>query len=95
MSVYMIIDSEVLEPERYAEYVSKARTIVESHGGRYLAQGGAITPIAGDWNPQRIVIIEFPSMDQFRTCFASKEYGEISHLREGSMRGRVIAVEGE
>ena len=63
MAVYVIIDIAVRDEAAkgdYLQYVEKVRPIVEKHGGRYLVRGGRITPIAGNWKPERVVLIEFP-----------------------------------
>ncbi len=94
MPVYMITDISVEDEEMYAKYVKEIRAIVEKHGGRYLARGGPITPLAGNWNPERVAIIEFDSLDHVQKCFASEEYQRIACLREQSTQSRAIVVEG-
>ena len=97
MAVYVIIDISVEErgvTGSYADYVEKVRPIVEKHGGRYLARGGKITPIAGGWNPKRIIVIEFPSTEHVRQWWDSPEYRAIAHLRESAVRAKAIMVEG-
>jgi len=95
MAVYVIIEIEIRDRDIYTAYVEKVRPVVEKHGGRYLSRGGAVTPVSGNWNPERIILIEFPSVEAVRRCFTSEEYGEITHLREASTEGRAIIVEGE
>ena len=94
MAVYMIVDISVHDEQTYTQYVARARQIVEEHGGRYLAPGGRIVSRSGGWDPQRIVLIEFPGMDQLRSCFKSPEYAEIAPMRERSTDARVVIVEG-
>jgi len=94
MSVYLIVDITVTDPEPYAEYVARARPILERYGGRYLVRGGPVTPLSGDWHPKRIVLIEFPEIGELRRCFGSAEYREIAPLRERSTSSRSIVVEG-
>lgn len=97
MPVYVIIDISVRAQAAkadYAEYVKKVRPIVEKYGGRYLARGGTITPVVGDWNPERIILIEFPSADQVKQWWNSPEYKAIMSLRENSTTARAIIVEG-
>ncbi len=94
MSVYMVIEIEVLNEGLYSEYVERVPEVIEKHGGKYLARGGRITSLSGDWNPERIVIIKFEDEEGCRACFMSKEYREIAHLRESSTRSRSIIVEG-
>ena len=94
MSVYMILDLRVHEAESYAEYVERVGAVVEAHQGRYLARGGTVTPLAGDWQPERIVLIEFPTREHLERCFASEEYRRLAPLRERSTISRAIVVDG-
>ena len=94
MAVYMILEIEVVDAETYAEYVAQAPATVEQYGGRYLVRGGAVTPLAGDWEPQRLVVIEFPTMERFQEWLTSPEYSAIAPLRERSTKSKTIVVEG-
>jgi len=94
VSVYVVIEIEVIDERAYGEYLTEVPGTLERHGGRYLARGGAVTPLAGGWAPERVVLLEFPSADAVRTWLSSEEYGRIAPLRERSTRGRAILVEG-
>ena len=94
MAVYMIVEIEVKSEMVYAEYVDKVRAIVEKHGGRYLVRGGEVTPLSGNWSPERVVIIEFEAIEQVRRCFDSPEYLELVPLREQSTVSKAIVVDG-
>jgi uncharacterized protein (DUF1330 family) len=94
MPVYMIIEIEIRDEKLYAEYVERVREVVVKHGGRYLVRGGQVTPLSGNWNPERIIIIEFETIEHLRRCFGSEEYRELAPLREKSTLGRSIVVEG-
>jgi uncharacterized protein (DUF1330 family) len=94
MSVYMIIEIAVRDSEIYGCYTEQAREIVEQHGGHYLARGGSVTPFSGNWHPQRIILIEFETIQQLQGCFQSPEYLALAPLREQSTSGRSIVVEG-
>ncbi len=90
----MILEIEVVDADTYAGYVKQAPTTVEQYGGRYLVRGGEVTPLTGGWYPQRIVVIEFPSMERFQEWLSSPEYSAIAPLREQSTKSKVIVVEG-
>lgn len=94
MAVYMILEIEVTDPETYASYVAQAPATVAQYGGRYLVRGGAVTPVDGQWRPERMVVLEFPSMADYERWVTSPEYAAIAPLRERSTNGRVIVVEG-
>ena len=94
MPVYLIADLEIHDPKAYAQYTDQAQQIIARHRGRYLVRGGSVTPLSGNWHPERVVVIAFDSMEQLRACFASPKYRAIAPLREGSTTSRSIIVEG-
>lgn len=94
MPVYMIIEITVEDAQTYAEYVERVPATVEKYGGRYVVRGGAVTPLTGDWSPERIIILEFPTAEQMRRRNSSPEYLELAPLRMSSTKTRAIALEG-
>ena len=77
MSVYMIIDVEVTDSDTYAEYVERVHSVVEKFGGRYLVRGGDVRVLAGDWHPERVVLLEFPSAEHLQRWLTSPEYAPL------------------
>jgi uncharacterized protein (DUF1330 family) len=94
MPVYLIIDVTVVDQDVYEEYVARVPAVVEQYGGRYLVRGGEVAVLTGDWQPQRIVVVEFDSSDQVQEFYASPEYQTLAPLREQSTNSRAILVEG-
>ncbi|MFA6321169.1 MAG: DUF1330 domain-containing protein [Candidatus Omnitrophota bacterium] len=95
MAAYLIVDiEEVFDKVKYGEYVKTVPATVEKYGGKYLVRGGRVTVAAGDWNPTRLIIVEFESIDKFNVWWHSPEYRSVAHLREQSARTKAIVVEG-
>ncbi len=94
MPAYVIADITVTDQERYKDYAKKTPATVEKFGGKFIVRGGEIAVIAGDWNPQRLVIIEFPNMATLKKWYQSKEYQKISRIREESSTGSFVFVDG-
>ncbi len=94
MPVYLIIDVTIIDQEVYAEYVEQVPAVVEKYGGTYLVRGGEVFTLAGGWEPERIVMVEFDAIDQVQEFFASPEYLALASLREQSSTFRAIIVEG-
>jgi uncharacterized protein (DUF1330 family) len=94
MSAYLIFDIHVDDLDGYQPYRERAGAIIESYGGRYLVRGGAHEVIEGDWDVDRIVVVEFESAEQARACYRSPEYQEIVPIRQGASRGKAVLVEG-
>ena len=64
MTAYVIVDSKVTDPAKYEDYKKVVPSTLGRFGGRFLARGGAIVKLEGDWTPSRVVVIEFPSIEQ-------------------------------
>lgn len=95
MPVYMVIEAkEVMDKNKYIEYIKQVPPIVEKFGGKYLARGGKVTVVSGDWNPARVIIIEFASTDKFNAWWNSPEYRLVAPLREQSAKVNAVIIEG-
>jgi uncharacterized protein (DUF1330 family) len=95
MAAYVIADVDVHDPETYArDYSAHVLPTVEAHGGRFLVRGGAYEVLEGDWQPARVVVIEFPSVEDARRWHESEEYRPLRDLRQRLSRGNLILVEG-
>jgi uncharacterized protein (DUF1330 family) len=95
MSAYLVVHiSEVLDAETYARYRERAFASVERAGGRYLARGGAMTVLEGDWNPNRLIVVEFASVAAARAWWDSPGYAELKAMRQRSARTEMVVVEG-
>jgi len=94
MPVYLILDIAVIDQDVYDEYVARVPAVLEQYGGRYLVRTGQVATLAGDWQPERIVVVEFDSSEQVQEFYASPEYQALAPLREQSTASRAILVEG-
>ncbi len=93
MTAYAIADLVVHDPGLFSQYLERIPAIVAKHHGRYLSRGGRVATIFGEWQPRRIVIIEFPTPDDLMRCFSCEEYRKILPIRERAARGSMIMVE--
>ncbi|MER3513043.1 MAG: DUF1330 domain-containing protein, partial [Chloroflexota bacterium] len=82
MAAYVIVDIQVTDPAGYAEYRQLAPPIVAAYGGRYLVRGGALETLEGNWTPQRLVILEFPSLAQAKAWWDAPEYRPLREMRQ-------------
>lgn len=89
-----MVEIEILDPQAYGEYVERIPPVVHRHGGRYVVRGGRVTPLAGGWDPDRVIVVEFPDEAALYAFVASDDYRELAVLRENSTRTRSIVLEG-
>ena len=61
MAVYVILDNEIHDPERYAAYMDSVPAFVKKYGGEYLVRGGDFEVKVGDWAPKRLVVFRYPN----------------------------------
>jgi uncharacterized protein (DUF1330 family) len=94
MPAYVIAYAEIHDTEAYGRYREAAADSIATHGGRYLARGGTLDVLEGDWAPPRVVLIEFDDMDAARRWYDSPEYGEAKRRREGAADVRLVLTEG-
>lgn len=94
MAVYMIIEVTVLDPEVYDRYMELVPATVEAHGGTYVVRSSDIRPLTGDWRPDRLIVLEFPTFERMIAWNTSPEYQNLAPLRATSTVTRAIAVEG-
>jgi len=94
MPAYVIFDVEIRDSERYQHFMSQVKPALEAAGGRYLARGGAHKVYEGDWNPRRIVVLEFPSVAAFEAFYHGELYQGLKHIRDECSSARLVSVEG-
>ena len=95
MSAYCIFDiTQVVDEEKLGEYRQRVGATVEQYGGRYVVRGGEFEVVEGDWQPVRLVVLEFSSLDQARQWYNSVEYRELKALRLAATHSSCVIVEG-
>ena len=73
MPAYFIVDNEVIDVTGFEEYRKQVPATLETYGGKILVRGGQHQTLEGDWQPKRIVVTVFPSLEQARRWYDSAE----------------------
>ena len=94
MPAYVIVETDIGDPERYEAYKAAAATAVAAAGGTYLARGGEFAVLEGDWRPSRLVILEFEDLAAAKRWYGSERYEDAKRLRDGAARISMVAVQG-
>lgn len=94
MPAYVIAHIDVKDPTRYEDYKRMSPISIEKFGGRFIARGGKSESLEGTWQPKRIVLIEFPSVERAREWWASDDYAPAKALRQATSTGDLVVVEG-
>ncbi|MDX1467835.1 MAG: DUF1330 domain-containing protein [Acidimicrobiia bacterium] len=84
-----------MEAYRASGYLEAAFESATRHGGVYRARGGNTIVLEGEWDPGRMVVIEFPSMDDLLAWYESPEYQESAPVRRRLVpNSMLVALEG-
>jgi len=94
MAAYVIVETDVTDPAQYEQYKAASPAAIAAGGGRFLVRGGELAVLEGDWQPRRLVMLEFDDLEAARRWYASAAYQEAKKLREGAATFRAIAVQG-
>ena len=94
MSAFVITDVEITDASLYGQFLERVTRTVEDHGGRFVARGGELKVILGDWNPKRLAILEFDDLQQIHTWLDSPEYTALDDIRSRSSNINMVVVEG-
>src|SRR5208337_1804267 len=94
MSAYIVVEIDIHDAPTYERYKALVPPTIAAYGGRYLARGGEVEILEGDWKPARVVLLEFPSAERARAWWSAPEAAHIKALRQQSARTRMIVVAG-
>jgi uncharacterized protein (DUF1330 family) len=94
MPAYIISDLTIRDAKAIETYRTRAAASIAQHGGRYLARGGKIEVLEGDWTPRIIIVVEFPDMERARAWYRSPEYALALEVRDKALSRNLILVEG-
>jgi uncharacterized protein (DUF1330 family) len=94
MTAYLIVETDITDPEQYEQYKAASPSAVAAGGGRFIVRGGELAVLEGDWNPTRLVVLEFESLEAAKAFYESPEYQSAIKLREGAAHLKMVAVEG-
>ena len=100
--IYVVLDITVHDSTMYEQYRINVEPIIRKYGGKYLVRSGCmsfdndpvnkVVPLEGNWNPNRFVILQFDSIEQFQKFSKSDEYLKIVKLRRSSASTKSIIV---
>ncbi len=94
MAAYVIGNIDVRDPDLYAEYRQQVPATLAQYGGKFLVRGGAHETLEGGWQPKRLVVLEFESMEAAKRWYDSEEYRGPKALRGRAALSELVLVEG-
>jgi uncharacterized protein (DUF1330 family) len=94
MTAYVIAETDITDSERFERYKAASPSSVAAGGGRFVVRGGELVILEGDWQPSRLVVVEFENLEAAKQWYESELYQEAKKLRAGAAHFRMVAVQG-
>lgn len=94
MPAYVVVETDIHDPDQYELYMQATPAAVAASGGRFIARGGELEVLEGDWKPKRLVLLEFPDLEAVKRFYESSSYQEAKRLRQGAADFNMVAVQG-
>ena len=92
---YIIVDMKISDPEQYKQYMAAAPAAVKAAGGDYLVRGGTHAVLEGQWQPSRLAMLRFPSLQAAQTFYDAELYRAARAKRAGATEFfNMVVVEG-
>jgi uncharacterized protein (DUF1330 family) len=94
MSGYIIAHVQVTDPVQYEAYKKWSSAAMKANNAEVCVRGGQVAVLEGDWAPERIVILKFPSFAAAQAFYDTPEYLKAREARAGAAIMRMVVVEG-
>lgn len=94
MPAFVLVEINIHDPVAYEGYKLLTPAAIAAYDGRFVVRGAQTESLEGDWNPQRIVLLEFPTVARAKEWWASPEYAEAKAIRQKAATTKMLVVEG-
>ena len=81
---YVFVTMKVNDMDKYKEYMAAAPAAVKAFGGEYVVRGGRYETVEGEFAPNRIAMLKFPSFEQAKAWYDSEQYRAARAKRAGT-----------
>lgn len=94
MAAYVFVEIDIYDQELYEEYKKMTPNTIKEFDGEFLVRGGQVEHLEGNWNPERVVILKFPSVEKASEWWESEAYTRARLLRQRAADTKMILLEG-
>jgi uncharacterized protein (DUF1330 family) len=94
MPAYIIVEISIHNPAEYEDYKKLTPQSLKPFDGKFIVRGGQAESLEGYWNPERIVVLEFPSLEKAKAWWNSEGYAPAKALRQRTAHTKMILVPG-
>ena len=92
MAYYFIANIKIHNPVDYQKYLDRCQHVFDKYSGKYLVVDNDPVVLEGKWEFDRIVLISFPTVEDFNDWYHSPDYQEIVKYRlENALCNTILA----
>ncbi|WP_291781169.1 DUF1330 domain-containing protein [Cecembia sp.] len=93
MAALVLVEVSIHDPELYEEYKKHTLATITKFRGRFVVRGAKTETLEGDWNPERLVILEFPDVETAKDWWNSPDYTVAKEIRYKAAQSKMLVVE--
>lgn len=94
MAAYIIVEVSITDPKEYEEYKKLTPAAVAAFDGKFIVRGGQTETLEGNWQPERIVVLQFPTVARAKEWWNSDIYSKAKEIRHRTAKTKMIVVDG-
>ena len=94
MKAYLVLDFSIRDLAGFRPYIADIPAFIEKHGGRYIVRGVPPTVMEGDWAPELMVILEFPSRANANAFLTDPDAQPLFAVRHRTTNSKLVLVDG-
>jgi uncharacterized protein (DUF1330 family) len=91
---HLIANTDVSDRATFEEFRKKIAPLIKKFGGRYLVRGGDVRRLEGNPSLNRLMVLEFPTVEAGQHFYDGAEYQPILKLRLASTRSDGVLAQG-
>ena len=94
MPVYYVAHLKITDAELFKSVNERFSDVFKRSSGKVLAADSNFELLSGQFDGTRVVIIEFPSVEELKNCYNSSDYQETAKLREKAAEATILIAHG-
>ena len=94
MAAYVIVEISITNHVEYEEYKKLTPAAIAAYDGKFIVRSTNTESLEGNWQPERMVVLEFPSVERAKEWWNSNEYSKAKEIRQRSALTKMLVVEG-
>ena len=94
MKAYIIVDVTITNPTLYEDYKKLTAASLVPYNGKFIVRGGKRETLEGEWKSDRLVVLEFPSLEQAKGWWSGDGYAPAKAIRQKASKTNMVLIEG-